>query len=299
MPPPIRSGQPRLVNSNTYRLNFDQTLTPTLLLHFGAGLVDTRINDHSDRFDSAAQLGLTGTNSTLFPVIGGLSGAQGGMAAGMGPGNQIHVIYRKPTANTSLTWVRNNHTYKFGGEMMVDGYQMFNETYSMGWLKYSPNETGLPALNGVSLASTVGYSYASFLLGAVDNGYFRCSGGYAHGCAFHLGICAGLLEGNSQAHAGLRPALRFLDLLQDGNGYYEIFSPSTPNPNAGGRLGAIIGEGHGGGRCNCAFSKNYPFAFGPRVGVAYQITPKTVLRVGHGYLLLQDRRQQSRLLRRV
>ena len=176
LPPPIRSSQPRLVNSNTYRLNFDQTLTPTLLLHFGAGLVDTRINDHSDRFDSVAQLGLTGTNSTLFPVIGAVVGAQldcwgpGRHGVHMGPGNQIHVIYRKPTANTSLTWVRNNHTFKFGGEMMVDGYQMFNETYSMGWLNYSPNETGLPALNGVSLASTVGYSYASFLLGRVDNG---------------------------------------------------------------------------------------------------------------------------------
>jgi hypothetical protein len=282
MPPPIRSSQPRLVNSNTYRLNFDQTVTPTLLLHFGAGLVDTKINDHSDRFDSAAQLGLTGTNSTLFPVIGGLSGAQGGMAAGMGPGNQIHVIYRKPTANASLTWVRNNHTFKFGGEMMVDGYQMFNETYSMGWLTYSPNETGLPALNGVSLASTVGYSYASFLLGRVDNGFSGIP------AVTHMG--AHSISGFAQdswkvtRRLTLDYGLRydFSTYLQDGNGYYEIFSPSTPNPVAGGRLGGIIGEGQGGGRCNCQFSKNYPFAFGPRVGLAYQITPKTVLRTGMG-----------------
>jgi hypothetical protein len=81
MPKPIRSSQPRLINSNTYRLNFEQTLTPTLLLHFGAGIVTTRINDHSDRFDSAAQLGLTGTYSTLFPVITIGAGNQGGMAA--------------------------------------------------------------------------------------------------------------------------------------------------------------------------------------------------------------------------
>jgi hypothetical protein len=282
MPPPIRSSQPRLVNSNTYRVNFDQTVTPTLLLHFGVGLVDTKINDHSDRFDSAAQLGLTGTNSTLFPVIGGLSGAQGGMAAGMGPGNQIHVIYRKPTANTSLTWVRNNHTFKFGGEMMVDGYQMFNETYSMGWLTYSPNETGLPALNGVSLASTVGYSYASFLLGRVDNGFSGIP------AVTHMG--AHSISGFAQdswkvtRRLTLDYGLRydFSTYLQDGKGYYEIFSPSTPNPVAGGRLGAIIGEGSGGGRCDCQFSKNYPFAFGPRVGLAYQITPKTVLRTGMG-----------------
>lgn len=282
MPPPIRSSQPRLVNSNTYRLNFDQTITPTLLLHFGMGYVTTHINDHSNRFDSAKELGFTGTYSTLFPVIGGLSGAQGGMAAGMGPGNQIHLIYRKPTGNASLTWVRNNHTLKFGGEFMVNGYQMFQETYTDGWLTYSPNETGLPALSGVSLPSTVGYSYASFLLGAVDNGFSAVP------VVNHMG--AHSVSGFAQdswkvTHKltidyGLR--YDFSTYLQDGNGYYLIFSPSTANPNAGGRLGGIIGEGYGGGRCNCNYSKNYPFAFGPRAGVAYQITPKTVLRVGAG-----------------
>jgi hypothetical protein len=290
LPPPIRSSQPRLVNSNTYRLNFDQTLTPTLLLHFGGGLVTTKINDHSDRFDPVAQLGFTGTYSTLFPTVGAVVGAanstlfgnQGGINYTMGPGNQIHLIYRKPTGNTSLTWVRANHTYKFGGEFMVNGYQMFNETYSNGWLNYSPNETGLPALNGVSLASTVGFPYASFLLGAVDGGFSALP------VVNHMGAhsMSGFAQDSWKATRkltidyGLR--YDFSTYLQDGNGYYLIFSPSTANPNAGGRPGAIIGEGSGGGRCNCSYSKNYPFAFGPRVGLAYQITPKTVLRVGAG-----------------
>jgi hypothetical protein len=282
MPPPIRSSQPRLINSNTYRLNFEQTLTPTLLLHFGGGLVTTRINDHSDRFNSTSQLGFNGWNVDLFPVIGGLSGNQGGMAAGMGPGNQIHLTYRKPTGNTSLTWVRANHTYKFGGEFMVNGYQMFQETYGMVWLTYSPNETSFPALQGLSLASTAGYPYASFLLGAVDNGF------NAVPVVNHMGAhsISGFAQDSWKATRkltidyGLR--YDFSTYLQDGNGYYLIWSGSTPNPNAGGRLGAIIGEGYGGGRCNCEYSHNYPYAFGPRVGLAYQITPKTVLRVGAG-----------------
>jgi hypothetical protein len=290
LPDPIRSGQPRLVNSNTYRLNFDQTITPTLLLHFGGGLVTTNINDHSNRFDPVAQLGLTGTYSTLFPTIGAVVGAanstlfssQGGMGYTMGPGNQIHLIYRKPTGNASLTWVRNNHTFKFGAELMVNGYQNFNETYSNGWLNYSPNETGLPALNGVSLPSTVGFPYASFLLGAVDGGF------NALPVANHMGahsISAFAQDSWKVTRKltldyGLR--YDFSTYLRDGHGYYLIWSPSTANPNAGGRLGAIIGEGEGGGRCNCAYSKNYPFAFGPRVGLAYQVTAKTVLRVGAG-----------------
>src|SRR5579885_2301782 len=278
LPPPIRSSQPRLINSNTYRLNFDQTLTPTLLLHFGAGLVTTRINDHSDRFDSAKELGLTGTYSTLFPVIGAVVGAanstllgnQGGMGATMGPGNQIHLIYRKPTGNTSLTWVHNNHTFKFGGETMVNGYQIFQETYTDGWLNFSPNETSVPALNGISLnGGSAGYPYASFLLGAVDNGFLAVP---VHN---HMGAHAISAFAQDSWKVSRRLTLDyglrydFSTYLKDGAGYYLIFSPSTPNPNAGGRLGAIISEGYGPGRCNCAYSKNYPFAFGPRIGLAY------------------------------
>ena len=55
-----------------------------------------------------------------------------------------------------------------------------------------------------------------------------------------------------------------------------------PNPSAGGRLGAVVFEGYGAGRCNCALAKNYPWAFGPRLGAAYQINPRTVFRAGWG-----------------
>src|SRR6185312_2849422 len=53
-------------------------------------------------------------------------------------------------------------------------------------------------------------------------------------------------------------------------------SLAVPNPTVGGHPGGIVYEA----TCNCNFAKNYPFAFGPRVGVAYQITPKTVFRGG-------------------
>jgi hypothetical protein len=36
------------------------------------------------------------------------------------------------------------------------------------------------------------------------------------------------------------------------------------------------------GHCNCNIAHNYPYAYGPRLGVAYQVLPKTVLRVGAG-----------------
>ena len=41
-------------------------------------------------------------------------------------------------------------------------------------------------------------------------------------------------------------------------------------------------EGYGPKRCNCSFTDTYPYAIGPRLGIAYQLAPKTVLRVGWG-----------------
>ena len=41
-------------------------------------------------------------------------------------------------------------------------------------------------------------------------------------------------------------------------------------------------EGYGQGRCNCVFTKAYPYAFGPRFGATYKLDEKTVLRGGWG-----------------
>jgi len=61
-------------------------------------------------------------------------------------------------------------------------------------------------------------------------------------------------------------------------GRFGNFSPTTPNPSAGNKLGATIYEA----TCNCNFASNYPYAVGPRLGVAYQIDRKTVFRAGFG-----------------
>ena len=56
-------------------------------------------------------------------------------------------------------------------------------------------------------------------------------------------------------------------------------SLTTPNPAAGGRPGAAIFEA----TCHCNFVSSYPYAIGPRLGIAYSINPKTVLRAGWGF----------------
>jgi hypothetical protein len=279
---PISTGVPTSIVAHTIRLNFDQTLTPTLLLHLGAGLLHTVQDQPVPPFDPVQEIGLRGTYSQLFPSFQSLSGAQGGGPA-MGIGAQSHLLNTKPTGNISLTWVRNNHTYKAGGEMTVEGYPNFTQSYTNGWLIFDPIESGLPALNGVSLSGgSVGYSYASFLLGAVDNGYTGVPTKTRVGSHSLSGFVQDSWKVTRKLTLDYGLRYDFTTYLKEQYGRIAEFSPSTPNPNAGGRLGAVAFEGYGGGRCNCELAHNYPFAFGPRIGVAYQIIPKTVLRVGVG-----------------
>ena len=57
------------------------------------------------------------------------------------------------------------------------------------------------------------------------------------------------------------------------------FDPNTPNANAGGHLGATMFAN----TCNCTFYRpSYPYGYGPRLGIAYQLNSKTVLRGGWG-----------------
>src|SRR6185295_7544157 len=52
-----------------------------------------------------------------------------------------------------------------------------------------------------------------------------------------------------------------------------------PNPAAGGHPGGSIFEA----TCGCSFvPNNYPYQIGPRIGIAYQMDRKTVLRAGVG-----------------
>jgi hypothetical protein len=56
------------------------------------------------------------------------------------------------------------------------------------------------------------------------------------------------------------------------------FASYLANPTAGNHAGATIYEA----TCNCRFAHNYAHAYAPRLGVAYQIDQKTVLRTGLG-----------------
>jgi hypothetical protein len=280
LPYPISVTVGSHIKADTYRVNFDYTLRPTVLLHLGAGYLYSRSDPQVPRFDNS-KIGFKGTNTDLFPYFSVLQVAQGGMT-NFGPPSNFQIKNLKPTGTASLTWVHNNHTYKFGGELIVNGYPSYSETYSSGNMLYSPNQSGLPSLDGVSLPASVGFNYASFLLGSPNTGYDSVPAAMRSGNHSLAGYVQDTWKVTRKLTIDYGLRYDYQTYLKEHNGYMFNVSVSTPNPAAGGRLGAIIFEGYGGGRCNCDFASTYPYAWQPRLGVAYQINSKTVFRAGGG-----------------
>jgi hypothetical protein len=277
---PLSNTNASHIKADTSRVNFDYIITPTLLLHLGSGLVDTDSNPEVPTYNNA-QIGFNGTNANEFPYFSALSEAQGGIANMRTVGNII-IKNLKPTSTATVTWVHNNHTYKAGGEVIINGFPGYNQTYSSGYMLFSPNETALPSLNGVSLPSTVGFAYASFLIGAPNTGYDSVPAAERLGNHSLAGFVQDRWKVTRKLTIDYGLRYDFQTYLEEHNGYMFEVGVNTPNPAAGNEPGGIIFEGYGGGRCNCEFAHNYPFAFGPRLGLAYQITSKTVLRIGSG-----------------
>jgi hypothetical protein len=292
---PYSTAVPTGYRNWTTRVNYDYTIKPTLLFHAGVGFFHQYEPTVPPAFDEST-IGVHGYfNENLFPTIGGLSntttGGWGALGGALGGSFEAFIWEEKPTANTSLTWVKGNHIYKFGGEYTGEGYPEHSAWRTNGNFTFSNAETSDPWQNGQALNITngTGFQYASFLLGLPDSmsiSPFTQTKLGNHQMGFYAQDSWKVTRRLTLDY-GLR--YDYQTYLKEEHGRMQMASFITPNPTVGGLLGAGIYEGYGGGRCNCAFSHNYPYAFGPRLGAAFQINSKTVLRGGAGvsYGLLQ------------
>ncbi len=272
--------------NHTIRLNYDETISPTLLLHIGVGFFDTSEPEVPPSYNESS-LGINGYyNENQFPSIGGLTNyLNGGWVPGggaVGPAFTAIIWEQKPTANTSLTWIRGNHTFKAGGEYVQEGYPDRSLWRANGTFAFSNAETSDPYQNTVPLlfgdTYASGNNYASFLMGLPDSMQLNPATdtrlGY-HSMGFFVQD-SWKVSRKFTLDYGLR--YDFETYMNEEHGRMQDASFVTPNANAGGLDGAVIYEA----TCGCSFSHNYPFAFGPRLGGAYQIDSKTVIRGGAG-----------------
>ncbi len=280
---PLEIGQYRgtYIDSKTIRLNYDHTIAPTLLLHMGAGWqrVDFRDNAPFTSFDPSA-FGLSGFEiHRQFPSITGMSSAYGGMQSiGTSLQTQSRTLYEKPTYNANLTWVRGSHTFKFGGELVTMG--AISQPFAGVTLPTGVGPTSQPFTPTVSLNGfTTGFGYASFLLGDYNSTTQTPSEDYRQG---HM-AWAWFIQDSWKVTRKLTLdyGLRwdYSTAVVEEHGRVGQFDPTAANANAGGHPGATMFAA----TCNCSFYRpSYPYGYGPRVGIAYQLNSKTVFRGGWG-----------------
>ena len=286
LPAPISSQRNRKIFADTYQLHYDYTPTPTWVLHFGFGFVR---GDHDDNYlaDSLnfvpASIGLNGSYTTGFPTINSLGNSTvGGFSTsyGMGVGSPVVNLADKPSVVLNATNVRGNHTYKIGLQWRLDTTINKNAIAAPSY-GFSGNETALPYLQTASISgNTIGLPYASYLLGLVDN----ASIGPTQDPDFRKTSLGLYLQDTWKITRKLTLdyGIRWDRQTDPEELFYHesMFGPTIPNPTAGNLLGGTIYEGYGSGRCDCRFTHPYPYAVGPRLGIAYQFARKMVMRIG-------------------
>jgi hypothetical protein len=288
---PYTALQPQNALAQTIRLNLDTTLTPTLLFHLGAGYLHTSNPQTAPTYDQKQLFpnGIPFTAGNYFPYMAGMfSAIYGGWSGGGGyPAvTNTGVAFTltpvandyKPTFNTNLTWVKGNHTWKLGATALFEGIQSVNDSRADGQFGFSAQQTSDPWQNGQPFANTAssGFGYASFLLGTTSSVSTAAPADVrlgTHSFGFYLQDSWKVTRRLTFDY-GLR--YDYASLWKEQYGRMQNAAFNQPNTLIGGRLGTVEYQA----TCSCDYANSYKLAFGPHLGVAYQINPKTVFRAG-------------------
>ncbi|HEY7333577.1 MAG TPA: TonB-dependent receptor [Bryobacteraceae bacterium] len=289
LPEPIEPGRGATSTSHTARLTEDYTLTPTLLLHFTAGYSDQGIwlQPPVTNYNAVTSLGLTGaTVNRMFPnFTTAVSTSTGGMTT-LGPQAGPQGAYlttqsseQLPEAQFSATWVRGNHTLKTGWDWRWEFEPVNSLTGTNGNYTFGGNATQQIALQGLAISSgSTGFALADFLLGDVSSVSINAPASYRDQKVQTSAYVQDTWKITRSLTMDFGLRYDYGTYLHERAGREAAFSATTPDPSAGGHPGGAIYEA----TCNCNFASNYPWAFAPRIGLAYRMGQKTVFRGGFG-----------------
>ncbi|HEY3838922.1 MAG TPA: TonB-dependent receptor [Bryobacteraceae bacterium] len=287
---PLPYTQARVVeeDTNTAQLHDTYVISPNL------------INQFTYSFNRIYIPLLSDTAAGMYPQKAGLTGLPPGLASSAFPdvtfnganapigwaGTNSHPTIE--AANTfsvqnNVQWTKGRHALTFGFQFQSLQDNFTNPTTgTLAGFTFSNNETAAFSPTG-SILSNTGNSYASYLLGAVDsstvtqNGVAETGGRYKDYAAYVQDDIK--VTQRLTLNLGLRWDL--WGPFKEVANRMSFFNPLEPNPAAGGHLGALEFAGNGADSCNCGDPiKTHYLNFGPRVGTAYRLGEKTVIRAG-------------------
>jgi outer membrane receptor protein involved in Fe transport len=276
-----------LIQNYSVAAGFNYTVSSSLLTDFRFGYF--RYNPHSTKYDptvaGADNLGLPGLNISSDPSTLGLPalvfdqtiGVNTAGSNGIGEGLNISrcncpLTEREQGYQFVNNWtkMKGNHQFKFG----IDLRHATNLR-----IPSDANRTGILNFNhqGTSDNGTGGLDIATFLFGEVT-AFNRYVGSPTEQSS---------IETQNRYFLYAQDTWRATQKLTINYGLrWEFYTPESVNGKGNGGFavlpeGVIRVAGYGGISNNGGTADNYKL-FAPRLGVAYELNPKTVVRMGYG-----------------
>ncbi|MEW5974437.1 MAG: carboxypeptidase regulatory-like domain-containing protein [Acidobacteriota bacterium] len=293
MPGPLFGSNSNAVTANRpqfARFNYDWIIAPNKSLHVTYGI--TRLRQYFDN-PSVGQgwpqkLGLKGVSegdTNAFPVITFADGRYQNYADTNGPKTKGTQFNFTDHVRGDLSWVKGKFNWKFGADhrwMRTTGIKLstggFDDAGVQGVFQFSPLQTA-----SRNAQSTTGDSFASFLLGAVNTASrtFNASASSAN-FGYHgwYAQTDWKVRPNLTLNLGLRYEIPVPRSTSPTS--FTSFDPNLTNPTSG-LKGALAYLGDCSGCINSnRFGKIDYSSVGPRLGMAWSVNEKTVVRVGYG-----------------
>ena len=189
------------------------------------------------------------------------------------------------TFQNNLNATMGKHALTFGVQAQrMDANERERAYGSLATFNFSNVQTAGFAANGTPNTAT-GHAYASFLLGDLNNTNVIEDSEVATSGRFYTYAFWAQDDFKVRPDLTLNLGLRY-DIMKPYTEVYDRWSfmnPDLPNPAVGGYRGAMQFVGDGENSCNCRTPiETYYGAIGPRLGLAYSLNERTVLRAAYG-----------------
>ena len=275
--------------SDVLRGQHDYTLNANTLNHFNIGynFFNVYNRNTTNPFDTAS-LGIPvgSTQNAAFPRIG--FPGYGNFVTSIDPrayqdiGSTFftdHIRQKSIDISDFVTLVRGKQTMKFGGSFRYDIYNVSQKIDPGGTFNFRNDQTASDAdPNG-------GYPIASLITGATEFAFNTVNSiEPAFRELTHSYFVQDDIKVSQKLTLNLGLRYDLPGLRTEEQDRYRTFDPTLPNPAAGGRLGAIIGAAGQGGlpAAPKTLANNDKTNIGPRIGAAFALGNKTVIRAGIG-----------------
>lgn len=288
----LQSGINNLQLANAFLVNYVKTIRPDLVMTAGADWVGYT----TDETNARTGVSFPGvTSGSTFPLINfdGQSapsswGVSGGAYLQCCEGGLTQLDNRRLGLAfvNDWIWTKGRNTFTFGGQILRPYQDILACQFCSGTFNFSQRSTSTPNSNDPNFG-TDGSSFASFLLGDVDSAErLMANKMYLRSKEFAPYI-QDAIKVNKRLTADLGLRWDIMVPFTESNNNIVFMDPTEANPGAGGRLGAAAKFG------DCTACSGITRAdihwkyLQPRVGLAYMLNPKTVIRSGFYITTLQ------------